>query len=369
MRFTTKLLPSRSGNLGVVTLNNPKALHALTQDMIDCFQDVLNQWTKGKDAGGETLKGILIKGNAEAKRPAFCAGGDVKAVYDNGLSNNNPQDFFFQEYRVNHAIATTKIPVISLWDGVVMGGGCGISVHGKYRVATENSLMAMPETAIGLFPDVGSMWWMNRLLSRPVANYLALSGARITAADLIHTGLATHYVPSKQLPDLEHALVEASEQTDNDGVDALAGVLMSFHERIPTDDCLLVQHKEEIEQAFQAESVEAIVSNLEQSSSQFAIKTMDALRKMSPTSMKVTFEGLNRGAKCASVGEDLQMEFRMAKACVRPGADFYEGVRAVLVDKDHSPKWNPATLEEVTDEMVEEFFAPIDMELMLGSKL
>jgi enoyl-CoA hydratase/carnithine racemase len=119
----------------------------------------MNQWTKHQD-GKDQIVGILIKGSSEAKRPAFCAGGDVKAVYENGLSNNNPQDFFFQEYRINHAIATSKIPVVSLWDGVVIGGGCGISVHGKHPVATENSLMAMLETAIGLFPDVRSMWWM-----------------------------------------------------------------------------------------------------------------------------------------------------------------------------------------------------------------
>jgi 3-hydroxyisobutyryl-CoA hydrolase len=353
MRFTTKILPSRSSNLGILTLNHPKSLHALTMDMIHCLQDVFGQWDNDP-----SLKAILIK-SSEAKRPSFCAGGDVKFVYQNVLSNSNPQDFFFQEYQVNHAIATSKLPIVSLWDGVVMGGGVGLSVHGKYRVATENTLFAMPETAIGLFPDVGSMWWMPRLLNKSVANYLALSGQRLSAADLMYTGLATHYIPSKQLPDLETALVEATEKDDGE----VASVLMSFHETIPLNDCYLAQHKQVIEQTFDEDTVEGILSNLENDGSYFGTKTLDTLRKMSPTSMKVSLEGLKRGAACKTVGEDLQMEFRMAQACCsRPGSDFCEGVRAVLVDKDHSPKWNPPTVEEVTEAIVEEFFAPVDNE-------
>lgn len=354
MRFTTKILPSRSSNLGVLTLNHPKALHALTIDMIHSLQDVFGQWSSDP-----TLKAILIKGSPEAKRPAFCAGGDVKAVYENILSNSNPSDFFYQEYQVNHAIATSKLPIVSIWDGVVMGGGVGISIHGKYRVATENTMFAMPETAIGLFPDVGSMWWMPRLLKRSVANYLALSGQRLGAADLMYTGLATHYVPSKQLPDLESALVEATEKDDAE----VAGVLMSFHENMPVKDCYLAQYKQAIEDAFNEDTVEGILSNLEKmNKDKFALKTLETLRKVSPTSMKVSLEGLKRGAASGSIGEDLQMEYRMASACSRPGSDFCEGVRAVLVDKDHSPKWNPSTVEEVTEAIVEEFFAPVDNE-------
>ena len=378
MRFTTKLLPSRSGNLGVVTLNNPKALHSLTQDMIDCFQDVLDQWTKSSD--DTDIKGILIKASQDGlKRPIFCAGGDVKAVYENGLAtgNKNPENFFFTEYHVNHAIATSKIPIISLWDGIVMGGGCGISIHGKYRIATENTILAMPETAIGLFPDVGSCWWMNKLLKRPIANYLALTGTRISSADLMYTGLATHYVPSKVLPDLESALVEASEQTTTTSTeDAFAGILMSFHESIPTDDCLLAQNSVIINQTFQADHVEDIIAKLEKAQqagdadSEFATQTLETLSKMSPTSLKITLEGLNRGSKLNSIEDDLQMEYRMARKCaMKPHSDFFEGVRALLVDKDQNPKWNPTRLEDVTPEIIEEYFEPIEKELLLRDSI
>jgi 3-hydroxyisobutyryl-CoA hydrolase len=253
-----------------------------------------------------------------------------------------------------------------------MGGGVGISIHGRYRVATEHTLFAMPETAIGLFPDVGSMFWMPRLLSKPVANYLALTGQRIRGPDLVYTGLATHYIPSAQLPELELALIKASSKSsqqpeESDDVkeeeeDVVASVLKDFHVPIPTNDCHLAHYKDAIDQSFQADSVEGILDNLRNDQSEFATNTLAKLLKLSPTSLKVSLEGLKRGAACATIGDDLQMEYRMAKACIRPGSDFYEGVRAVLVDKDHSPQWNPATVEEVTDERVEEFFAPINHE-------
>mmetsp|Transcript_12550 Transcript_12550/g.26560 ORF Transcript_12550/g.26560 Transcript_12550/m.26560 type:complete len:378 (+) Transcript_12550:74-1207(+) len=366
MRFTTKLLPSRTNNLGVLLLNNPKPLHALTRDMVDCMGDVLGEWKNDP-----TLKVILIKSSSKGlKRPAFCAGGDVKSVYMQGLDVQNqpgkeaekPEDFFRYEYKVNHEIATCidTIPIVSLWDGIVMGGGVGISIHGKYRVATERTVFAMPECRIGLFPDVGSMWWMTRLLKqRSVANYLALTGEQMEPADLLYTGLATHYIPSNRLEDLEYALAEASNKNERDVV---ASILMSFHESIPIDNCHLAVNRDIIKSTFGAESVEELFVNLDEADTEFTKSALDTLKQMSPTSMKVTMEGLNRGAKCRTIGDDLIMEYRMARAFVQPGSDFYEGIRSVLVDKDHSPKWKPATLEEVTDNMVQKFFSPIEKE-------
>lgn len=373
MRFTTKVLPSRSGNLGILELNHPKALHALSMDMIECIQDVMSQWTSDV-----SMKAILFKANnAESKRLAFCAGGDVKAVWESGMAKDPlTPNFFYQEYQVNYSIATCPKPIVSIWDGVVMGGGVGLSVHGKYRVATENTLFAMPETSIGLFPDVGSMYWMPRLLSPSVANYLALTGHRVTAADLVYTGIATHYIPSEKLPELESALIEATKEGDNDPKthDVIANVLKSFHEKLPPDDCHVLRHKSTIEWVFQGETIEEIIEKLEEiqkeeaeSDDAFAEKALATLKKVSPTSLKVTLEGLKRGAVTKSIAEDLQMEYRMARACTLPGADFFEGVRALLVDKDHSPKWNPSTIEEVTSEQVQEFFAPIEHEWSMPS--
>jgi enoyl-CoA hydratase/carnithine racemase len=356
--------------------------------MVDCLQDVFQQWKVDP-----SLNAILIKSSSEeTKRQAFCAGGDMKSVYNQGLQYHQqqqqptsssssssalppPEDFFYHEYKVNYDIANFNkfVPIVSLWDGVVMGGGVGISIHGKYRIATENTILSMPECGIGFFPDVGSMWWMTRMLKRPeLAKYLALTGYRMEPADLAYTGLATHYIPSNQLEDLEYALAEATVGSKNDDdddkegkegdMDVFAGVLMSFHKMIPTDHCNLKINKETIENTFNGETVEEIFSNLKKVDTEWTKSTVKILEKMSPTSMKITLEGLKRGAECKSMVEDLQMEYRMAKACVRPGMDFYEGIRALLVDKDHSPKWNPSTLEEVTDGMIEEYFSPIDKE-------
>lgn len=227
----------------------------------------------------------------------------------------------------------------------------------------------MPETAIGLFPDVGSMFWMTRLLTRPMANYLGLTGKRLNASDLIHTGLATHYVPSKHLMDLEMALIDVTSTFDIPADDSVvASVLSYFHVETTLDDesSFLVKNKESIEASFSAVSVEEIVTNLEVDNSEFGQKTIQTIHKMSPTSLKLTLEGLKRGAACETIAQALQMEYRMATACAtRKDSDFFEGVRAVLVDKDQDPKWNPDSIDCVTEEMIESFFAPIDDELII----
>lgn len=388
MRFSTKLLPSRSGNLGVVQLNHPKALHALTLDMIHAFQDVMAAWEND-----HTLQAILVK-STEAKRPSFCAGGDVKAVYEAGIETRSTvgkgipgsvtSDFFRYEYQLNHTIAKCSKPYISIWDGVVMGGGVGISIHGKYRVATENTVLSMPETALGLFPDVGSTFWMPRLLQQHdgMCHYLALTGKRLGAADLVHTGLATHYVPASRLDDLQKALVEATTATTTSStsddttvnnhtaplVDVVGPVLKSFHvtPRFPEPpQSFLAKHKEEIEEVFGTNknaaktTVEDILQTLQAMDTEFARDTLSTLQKMSPISLKITLEGMRRGAELQSIEDCFAMEYRMGQGCLRPGSDFYEGVRAILVDKDQSPKWNPTSLTDVTPEMVESYFAPL----------
>eukprot|EP00529_Nitzschia_sp_RCC80_P025886 CAMPEP_0113488048 /NCGR_PEP_ID=MMETSP0014_2-20120614/25817_1 /TAXON_ID=2857 /ORGANISM="Nitzschia sp." /LENGTH=344 /DNA_ID=CAMNT_0000381751 /DNA_START=1 /DNA_END=1032 /DNA_ORIENTATION=- /assembly_acc=CAM_ASM_000159 len=344
--------------------------------MIDAMNDTFSEWlspsSSSSSSSSGVIRSILIKpSNNDTKRRAFCAGGDVKTLCEMSASSSSSSssstpasttietDFFYQEYKTNHTIATCPIPIISLWDGVVFGGGVGISIHGKYRVATEHTLFAMPETAIGLYPDVGGMWFLPRIMTsttttttttptsavkhpNPIANYLALTGQRIGPADLLYGGLATHYVPSDRLAELEEALANAtatsastspatkgpsSSATSGESMDdvdtAIGRVLDSFHESIPTQDCHLVTNKERIEKFFTEDAVEDIFSNLtaaveesndshDESDVEFATSTLKILRKMSPTSLKLTLEGLRRGASCRSIGEDLKMEYRMS---------------------------------------------------------
>jgi len=378
MRFTSKILPSRKSNLGIIELNNAPALHALTLDMIHCMNDVWEEWTTihPEEQG---LSSILVKSSSDCKRPSFCAGGDVKAVWKDGIKNKSraaagggipgvlTSDFFREEYTLNYKMATSTIPQISLWDGIVMGGGTGISMHGRYRVATEHTIFAMPETAIGFFCDVGSLWWMPRLLSGGMAPYLTLTGARLKAADLLYTGIATHYVPSDQLPDLETALAEAT--TNNDVVspynDVVAPVLEKFHVVPENGDKIgfLQQHQTIIDETFGSDegikSVEDIISKLQSINTDFCQTTLQTLSRQSPTSLKVTFEGLQQSKHhMTSIGEELQMEYRLSQAfLMRPDSDFYRGIRSVLVERSKEPvQWSPSKLEDVTDDMVQSYF-------------
>lgn len=397
MRFTTKLLPSLSGNVGVLTLNNLKSLNALDADMLNCMEDVLTEWFNPSHGSGDCLvNALLVKGAAESstdpnqkKRFAFCAGGDVKQMYLAGLQEHdrtssesgrigqgNPgfdtADFFRKEYVVDYMLATIPVPQISIWDGIVMGGGVGISIHGKYRVATENTVWAMPETAIGLFPDVGMLYWLSRNVSKPVATYLALTGQRLHAPDLLYTGIATHYVQSKDLPAFEQELIQMSSTSKL--TDFAAPLLMSYHRELIHNDGIsapiLKVNEAAIQTAFQSTSfdvkMEEIMERLLNLKGDFSHTTFQTLSKMSPTSLKLTLEGLRRSyTECSDLKDDLVMEYRMGQSCVRRlDGDFYKGVKAVLVDKNKNgtPSWNPTALEEVTDEMIQSYFEPIENE-------
>ena len=294
-------------------------------------------------------------------KPAFCAGGDVKAVYLAGLSDDKSltSDFFREEYKLNHMIATQQVPQVSIWDGVVMGGGVGLSIHGKYRVATENTLFAKPECKIGLFPDVGGSWWIPKLKGG-IGNYLALTGARLKAEDLMYAGIATHYVKSDRLDELKRALIESSR--DDKSSDCVARVLMSFHDlTIPTESAFLSKNRKEIDAAFHDKArVEDIVTALQSMDTAFAKSTLETLNQMSPTSLKVTLEGMKRASKLSNIEECLAMEYRIVQASMKEDSDFYEGIRATLVDKDGEPKWNPSKLEDVTSEIVDSYFADLE---------
>ncbi|CAH1773050.1 unnamed protein product, partial [Owenia fusiformis] len=318
-----EVILERHGNKGVITLNRPKALNALNLSMIRKMYPVLKAW---EDEA--SFRMIIIKANGGK---AFCAGGDIVAVTEAGkVDGQLAKDFFKEEYILNNFIGTTDIPYIALIDGITMGGGVGLSVHGKYRVATEKTIFAMPETGIGLFPDVGGGHFLPRL-GGYLGRYLALTGFRLKGVDVYKAGIATHVVDSDKLVDLENELLNlkiAKEQS-------IVNVLNSYHDKSSIDksqDFILKPHQEEINQLFSGQTLEEIFLNLERADTEWASKTLQTLKRMSPVSMKVTLRQIQEGASMM-LQDVLQMEYRISQQCIAQ-KDFYEGVRAVLIDKD-----------------------------------
>ncbi|XP_073329813.1 3-hydroxyisobutyryl-CoA hydrolase, mitochondrial [Pagrus major] len=343
-----EVLLEKVGNAGVITINRPKVLNALNLTMIRQIYPQLKKWENDKETDV-----VIIKG---AGGKAFCAGGDIRAVTDAGkVGDSLAEDFFREEYVLNNAIGSCRKPYIALIDGITMGGGVGLSVHGRFRVATEKTLFAMPETAIGLFPDVGGGYFLPRLRGK-LGLFLALTGFRLRGRDVQRAGVATHFVESKKIPDLEKELVDLKSPSAED----VSKVLDSFQNQSSLDSekpFVLEKHISDIDRLFSSSSVEGIVQNLKADGSEFANKQAETLSKMSPTSLKITYKQLKEGATL-SLADVLVMEYRLSQACMR-GCDFYEGVRAVLVDKDQSPKWSPSTLEGVSDQMVEQCFSSL----------
>ncbi|KAM8854986.1 3-hydroxyisobutyryl-CoA hydrolase, mitochondrial [Spinachia spinachia] len=342
------VLLEKVGNAGVITINRPKVLNALNLTMIRQIAPQLQQWENDNETHI-----VIIRG---AGRKAFCAGGDIRAVTEAGkVGGPLAVDFFREEYILNNAIGTCKKPYIALIEGITMGGGVGLSVHGRFRVATEKTLFAMPETAIGLFPDVGGGYFLPRLQGK-LGLFLALTGFRLKGRDVQRAGVATHFVESKKIPELEKELVCLKSPRAED----ISAVLDSFQNQSTVDSeklFVLDKHMSDIDRLFSSSSVEGIVQNLKADGSEFAKKQAETLSRMSPTSLKITHKQLQAGASL-SLQDVLVMEYRLSQACMR-GHDFYEGVRAVLVDKDQSPKWSPSTLEEVSEQSVDQCFSSL----------
>uniref|UniRef100_A0A3P9K794 3-hydroxyisobutyryl-CoA hydrolase n=1 Tax=Oryzias latipes TaxID=8090 RepID=A0A3P9K794_ORYLA len=329
-----EVLLDKVGRAGVITMNRPKVLNALNLTMIRQILPQLKKWEN--DAETDI---VIIKG---AGGKAFCAGGDIRAVTEAGkVGDSLAQDFFREEYILNNTIGSFKKPYIAFIGGITMGGGVGLSVHGRFRVATEKTLFAMPETAIGLFPDVGGGYFLPRLQGK-LGLFLALTGFRLKGRDVQRAGVATHFVDSVKVL---HLMV-------NLGRSVKAAVRSHVHFKVDFILTFLSPNR-----LFSASSMEGIMQNLKADGSEFAKKQAEVLSKMSPTSLKITYRQLQAGATL-SLQEVLVMEYRLSQACMR-GCDFYEGVRAVLVDKDQSPKWNPSTLEEVSEHSVDECFSSL----------
>ena len=339
--------------LGLMTLNRPKALNALSHGMILEMERVMPLWEKDP-----AVKAVVLRGSGDR---AFCAGGDVAGLYREMRDNPSGtvrRDFFRDEYIVNRRIYRFAKPWISLIDGIDMGGGVGLSVHGSHSVASEKFLFAMPETTIGLFPDVGGGYFLSRLPGA-LGTFLALTSHRLKAADAQWAGIVDAYVPSAAMNELQAALgaADLSGPDANRKVDAVIA-------RFAADPGMpmLPAMMPDIDRCFSAESLQEIVDKLRKHPGEWAQKQLAALMKLSPISMAITLEQLKRCAN-RSFEDSMTIEYRMSQNCMRPDHDFFEGVRALLIDKDQRPKWNPPSIEGVTQAMIEAHFTPVSNDL------
>lgn len=318
------------GRLGLVTLNRPQALNAFTLGMYRRLDPVLRAWE-----GDPAIGAVAIRGAGDR---AFCAGGDIRAIYEAGRGiGPDPgltRDFFREEYRLIRRVHRYAKPYLALIDGITMGGGAGMALNGRYRIATERTVFAMPENGIGLFPDVGATRFLNACPGR-IGRYLGLTGARLGAADAIYCGLATHFVPFERLDAL---LAAVATGEDFAGFAADPG-------KPP-----LQARQAEIDRLFAGDSVEAIVAGLDED-------TRKSVLRGSPTSLKIFLRQMDVG-RGFDLDAALRLEFRIGQH-VMAGHDFYEGVRAAIIDRDQNPSWQPATLAQVDEGLVDRYFAPL----------
>ena len=330
-------------SLAFITLNRPQALNALTFEMVTSLYQQLKEWENNPN-----VKAVVIQNTGNK---AFCAGGDIKQVYENRDHPNKGNQFFWREYQLNHYIHHYPKPYIALLDGITMGGGVGISLHGNtYRIATANFTFAMPETGIGFFPDVGGTYLLSRCPGY-TGTYLALTGARLKAADAIILGLIDYFIPAEKKPLLNETLV-STKFTSNTQAD-IKTVIQSYNSTPPAAS--LTEHRQLIDECFKFDTLENILAALQQQDNEWSTHTLKTLQSKSPMSLKVTLQALRRATKL-NFDQCMQMEYRLATHFLANN-DFYEGVRAVLVDKDQKPKWQPNNIQAVTQEMVDTYFA------------
>jgi enoyl-CoA hydratase len=343
-----EILFEKRGCAGLVTLNRPKALNALTLDMVRALHPKLIEW-----ANDPQVERVLVRAAGEK---AFCAGGDIRKLFDWGKAGDPMAlTFYSEEYRLNTYIKRYPKPYVALIDGIDMGGGVGVSVHGSHRIAGDRTMFAMPETGIGLFPDVGGTYFLPRLPGK-VGNWLALTGARLGQADAVETGVATHAVASEKFEALTEALCEAN---------TLDEVLESFSQ--PPSGATVPELQSVIDRCFSGDTVEEILEKLDAETgalAEWAAKAAATIRTKSPTSLKIALRQMQVGA--TSDFEDcMRTEFRIVSRVLK-GHEFFEGVRAVIIDKDNAPKWQPDSLAGVAEADVDAFFAPLgDEELDL----
>jgi len=354
MSDSEDILFGREGGVATVTLNRPHALNAFTLGMYRCFAPMLREW-----ADDPAVHAVLIRGAGER---AFCAGGDVRAIAEAGRGiSGDPaltSRFFWEEYELIRHIHRYPKPYLAIIDGITMGGGAGVSVNGAYRIATERTMLAMPETGIGLFPDVGATRFLN-LAPGHVGRYLALTGARLGPADARYCDFATHFVPRELAARLVEALGHTAWRAGEE--QAQVEETLAAFDTDPGEPPLAVR-RAAIDRCFAPDTIEAVLDALASeaaggSDAEWASQTRAGLLTKSPTSLKVTLRQLIVGQGC-DIEAALSLEYRLTQHFMQ-GHDFYEGVRAALIDKDQQPCWDPATLSAVTEAIVGGYFAPL----------
>ncbi len=336
----TDLIVENEAPVGRIRLNRPKALHALNLAMCEGVLEALEAWR-----GDASVEAIVVD-HAEGR--GFCAGGDIRMLAASGAGDGvAARAFFHAEYRMNHRLFVYAKPIVVFMDGITMGGGVGLALPCAYRVATENTKFAMPETGIGLFPDVGGGWYLSRLPGR-IGQYLALTGHRLDGAECVALGLATHYLPGETL-DIAKARIAETPQD-------IAGVLDALSTDAP--EAAILARKADIDRLFASDVLEEIYAALDADGGEWAAKTLATLNTKSPQTMKVSLRLLREGAAMASFADEMKQEYAVGAHVVQRH-DFIEGVRAVIVDKDNAPRWDPATPEAVSDHVIDQIFAPL----------
>lgn len=347
MSDAAPVIVRKTGHVGRITLNRPKALHALNQDMCEIMATALRAWRDD-----ESVAAVLVDHAADTR--GFCAGGDIRMLAESGAADGvAATDFFREEYRLNTLIKRFPKPYIAIMDGVTMGGGVGISVHGSHRIATERTNFAMPETGIGLFPDVGGGWFLPRLKGE-LGMWLALTGARLKGSDVVAAGVGTHYVPSELIGNLVSEIESADLSFE--AANLINTILASRTKPVPAAG--FEAHMDMINDCFGRNSVEEIVACLDAKADDWAAAQIKVLQTKSPQTMKVSFRQLREGAGFETFEDNMRNEFRIGWRQVR-SADFQEGVRAVIIDKDNAPVWPSESLANVSDEKIDEIFAPL----------
>lgn len=340
----TETLIERHGALGRIRLNRPKALNSLTLQMVRDMEAALDDFEQDP-----AIAAVLVTGEGER---GLCAGGDIRAIYDGGKAGSDvPTTFWREEYTLNARIGRYPKPYVVVMDGIVMGGGVGISVYGSHRIVTERTRFAMPETGIGFFPDVGASWFLTRQAGE-LGTYVGLTGEPLGAADAILCGLADVFVRSERLPELIEALASLPADSPHE---AVSTTIAGFSEAPPAG--VLEPQQQATDRLFAFDTIEGILSALRADGSPFSERLLSVLTTKSPLSLNVTLRLLRLGRETDRLEDYLEREFAATAAVLR-SHDFYEGVRAAVIDKDRNPQWRPARLADVTAADVDAYFQP-----------